>query len=242
MPLVIICILLVLSIILKSKRWKNSLLKLGIGLLLFFSNDFIANEIVLLWEVPATPYTLIQKKYGYGIVLTGVGKSEMEPADRFYFNRGADRVTHTLQLYKLGIIKKIVISGGNGKLKEAKRQEADEMKDVFLMMGVPVENILVENKSRNTYESAIEVKVLFQDKIKPEDCLLITSAYHIRRSRACYAKQGWMIDTFSTDFISHPRKFSPDVVVIPSMGAFGNWHALVKEWMGMLAYKLAGYI
>ena len=207
MPLVIICILFVLSIILKSKRWKNSLLKLGIGLLLFFSNDFIANEFVLLWEVPATPYSLIQKKYDCGIVLTGVGKSEMEPADRFYFSRGADRVTHTLQLYKLGIIKKILISGGSGKLKEVKRQEADEMKDVFLMMGVPVEDLLVENKSRNTYESSIEVKKLFQGKIKPEDCLLITSAYHMRRSRACYAKQGWLMDTFSTDFISHGRSY-----------------------------------
>jgi uncharacterized SAM-binding protein YcdF (DUF218 family) len=243
MPLVIICLLLLLSIFLKkSNKWKNQCFKIGVALLFFFTNDFITNEVVRWWEIPATPFASIQKKYEYGILLTGVAKSEIEPDDRVYLGRGADRITHTLQLYKLGIIKKIVVSGGNGKLKEVKRQEADVLADVLLMMGVPQADILIENKSRNTHESAMEVNKLFRDTIKPEDCILITSAFHIRRARACFAKQGWDMDVFSTDFISHPRKFMPDALFIPKEEALGNWHILVKEWMGMVAYKVAGYI
>jgi len=127
----------------------------GVFLLFLFSNDFIGNEVMLLWEVPPTPFAELKKKYSYGIVLTGVGKSEMEPADRMYFGRGADRVTHTLQLYKLGFIQKVLVSGGNGKLYDVNKQEADEMAEVLILMGVPKEDIVIENTSRNTRESAL---------------------------------------------------------------------------------------
>jgi uncharacterized SAM-binding protein YcdF (DUF218 family) len=242
MPLVIIAILLLLAAFIKSSKWKSRSFKIALGLLLFFSNDFINNEVVRWWEVPATPFASIQKKYEYGILLTGVARGEMEPADRVYLGRGADRVTHTLQLYKLGIIKKILISGGNGKLKEVKRQEADVLSDILLLMGVQQADILIENQSRNTHESAMEVNRLYHDQIKPEDCILITSAYHMRRSKASFAKQGWNLDTFTTDFLSHPRKFTLDALLIPKEEALGNWHILVREWMGIIAYKTVGYI
>ncbi len=53
------------------------------------------------------------KPHDLGIVLTGATIPNRLPNDRIYFARGADRVTHTVQLYKLGLLKKILISGGN---------------------------------------------------------------------------------------------------------------------------------
>ena len=242
MPLVIICILLLLSFLLKSKIWKARLFKIALGLLWFFTNDFIANEVVRAWEIPATPFANIKKKYEYGIVLTGVGKSEMEPADRVYLGRGADRVTHTLQLYKLGIIKKILIAGGNGKLTKVQKQEADVLADVFKLIGAPDSVLVIENNSRNTHETAVEFNKRFKGTIKPEQCILVTSSFHMRRSIACFIHEGWTMDTFSTDFLSHNRKFSFDTLFIPKEEALGNWQIIIREWVGMVAYKLAGYI
>jgi uncharacterized SAM-binding protein YcdF (DUF218 family) len=242
MPIVIICAFFLVAAFLNRKLWRKRLRRAGVILLFLFTNDFICNEIVLLWEVPPTPFAELKKKYTYGIVLTGVGKSEMEPTDRMYFSRGADRVTHTLQLYKLGFIQKILVSGGNGKLYEVAKQEADEMAEVLVLMGVPKEDIVIENTSRNTHESALEVSKMLQKSVKPEECILVTSSFHIRRSKACFEKQGWNVDVFSTDFISHKRKFTPDALIIPSAGAFFNWHILTREWTGMITYKLVGYI
>ncbi|MCX8491698.1 MAG: YdcF family protein [Cyclobacteriaceae bacterium] len=202
----------------------------------------MSNEIILLWEVPPTPFADLKKKYMYGIVLTGVGKSKMEPTDRMYFSRGADRVTHTLQLYKLGFIQKILVSGGNGNLYTVQKQEADEMAEVLVLMGVPKKDIVVENTSRNTHESALEVPKMLRENVKPEECILVTSSFHIRRSKACFKKQGWNVDVFSTDFISHKRKFTPDALIIPSASALINWHILTREWAGIITYKLMGYI
>jgi uncharacterized SAM-binding protein YcdF (DUF218 family) len=241
MPVVIICGLLVSSVLVKKPSIKKKLFYAGLSLLLFCTNDFIANEVALLWEVPITFYSTMNKNYKWAILLAGVTKSEEGSRDRVFFNRGADRVTHTLQLYKLGKVKKILVSGGSGRLSMPDQIEANEIAEALILMGVPPEDIVKEINSRNTHESAIEIKKILEGKATPADCLLVTSAYHMRRSAATLAKIGWRMDCFSVDFISHKRKFTPDVLFIPKTEALGIWQVLMKEWIGMISYKLAGY-
>jgi uncharacterized SAM-binding protein YcdF (DUF218 family) len=241
-PLFVICLLLLLSGVLRNPRWKKRLFWVGLGIMLFFSNETICNEVLRRWEIPATPFAQIKKQYEWGILLTGVTKSETGPTDRVYFNRGADRVTHTLQLYKLGIIKKILISGGSGRLIDIGVREADDMASALVMMGIPMADIKIEDTSRNTRENAVNSIALLKDVTKPQDCLLISSAYHLRRAHACFAKLGWPVDVFSTDFLGHYRKFTLDDLLIPHMDALGNWHVLFKEWVGYSAYFLTGYV
>jgi uncharacterized SAM-binding protein YcdF (DUF218 family) len=242
MPFVIVCCLLIASAVVKKQPLKRKLFYVGLSLLLFCSNDFIINEVILLWEVPITPFSTMNKNYEWAILLTGVTKyDEGLLNDRVFFNRGADRVTHTVQLYKMGKVKKILVSGGSGNILIPNRKEADEVMNALLLMGVPEEDIVKETNSRNTHESSVEVKKILTDKTIPDSCLLITSAYHMRRSAACFAKVGWKIDCFSVDFISHSRKYTPDILFIPRVEAIGNWQVLIKEWVGMISYKLAGY-
>ena len=242
MPLVVICILLILSLIIRNSKWKRKFFISGLVLLLLFTNEFIANELIKEWEIAPTPFKSINKHYKYGILLSGVTRSAMEPSDRVYFQRGADRVTHSLQLYKLGIIEKILVSGGSGQLIDSDHREADQIASALIMMGVNPNDIVTENKSRNTHESSIEVKSMLGKEVTPEDCLLVTSAFHMRRSRACFAKVGWPVDTFSTDFLSHKRKFTLDILIVPKMDGLGMWNTMIKEWVGCAAYWVAGYI
>lgn len=242
MPFTMVCILLMTSGIIKNQRWKKRLFWTGITLLLFFSNDFISNEIMNAWEVKTKAYKDM-KPHQLGIVLTGSTVPLLKPDDRVYFHRGADRVTHTVQLYKLGLIKKILISGGSGMLLNEDEPEANKFKKAMVMMGVPQEDIYIENETRNTYESAVEVKPMLDSlHYRAEECLLITSAFHMRRSLACYRKAGLDIEPFSTDFYAHPRFFYFDALVIPKIDAMVIWHKLIKEWVGLAAYKVAGYI
>lgn len=222
-------------------RWRRTLRVAAWALLYFFCNDFIANEVMTAWEVEETPWTKMDKTYEWGIVLTGVTRLDTEPRDRVHFTRGADRVMHTVQLYQKGIVKNILVSGGSGRLIHNQVREADELYDVFLTLGVDSTHLRVESESRNTAESARAVPLLLPG-VEPKDCLLITSAFHMRRSLACFAKQGWNVDAFSTDKRTHRRMYRLDVLVIPSYEAIGIWQTLLKEWTGMVAYRLAGYI
>jgi uncharacterized SAM-binding protein YcdF (DUF218 family) len=242
MPVTVISFLFIASVLFRNLKWKKRLFWTAFVMLIFFSNEFVANEVMRAWEIEARPFNSM-RKYKLGIVLTGATLPYRVPDDRVYFHRGADRVMHTVQLYKLGVIEKILVSGGTGKLSGKETPEADKFKSVMLLMGVPEGDVIIENDTRNTAESAIEVKkILAGLAYEQEDCLLITSAFHMRRSLASYRKAGLDLEPFSTDFYSHARSYHIDNLVIPQIDALIIWHKLVKEWVGMAAYKVAGYI
>jgi uncharacterized SAM-binding protein YcdF (DUF218 family) len=242
LPLTLIVAFFILFVFVKSQPWKKRFFWTGFVLLIFFSNDFISNEIMRVWEVDTKPFNEVQR-HQVGIVLTGSTLPFIQPDDRVYFGRGADRVTHSIQLYKLGLIKKILISGGSGRLLVQDEPEANKFKKVMLMAGVNEMDIIIENKTRNTYESAVAVKkILDSMHVEAEDCLLITSAFHMRRSMACYRKAGLLMESFSTDFYGVPDKRFFPTILIPSVQGLVIWEKLFKEWTGLVAYKIAGYI
>ena len=242
MPLTAIVLMFVVSLVVRPVTWKRRLRITGLVLLLLFSNEFIANEVMKRWEVASPPFAEM-RQYKLGIVLTGAVIPRLQPADRIYFHKGADRVVHTVQLYKLGLVKKILVSGGSGRLIDIQEREANSFKAAMILMGVPDSAILVEDETRNTHESAREVKNILDGLgYQAEDCLLITSAFHMRRSLACYEKVGLPLDTFTTDFYAHHHEYTFDAYVIPKIDVLIVWHKLVREWVGMVAYKIAGYI
>lgn len=242
MPLIILTGLLLLSRLIKPERWRRRLFWTGMALLLIFSNEFISNELMKSWEVETKPYSTM-KRYKLGIVLTGTVIPQLKPDDRVYLGRGADRIVHTVQLYKLGLIENILVSGGSGRIVDIGEREANKFREVMVLMGVPDSVILLENETRNTHESAREVKkILTGLGYSTDQCLLITSAFHMRRSLACYKKVGLGMDTFSTDFYAHHGRYYPDAFFVPKVDALIAWNKLVKEWVGFIAYWVAGYI
>ncbi|MGC1243374.1 MAG: YdcF family protein [Chryseosolibacter sp.] len=242
MPLTVVMACLILSLIIKHKVWRRRFLIGGLVLFFVFTNDFLANELMKVWEVETKPYSSM-RKYKLGIVLTGTVIPQLIPDDRIYFNRGADRVIHTVQLYKLGLVEKILVSGGSGRLVDIGEREADKFKEAMVLMGVPDSVILLENQTRNTHESAVAVqKIMNSLAYESSDCLLITSAFHMRRSLACYKKVGLPVDTFTTDFYAHRGKYYLDAFLLPKIDALVIWHKLVREWVGFIAYWMAGYV
>lgn len=242
MPLSIIAVCFIMSLLLRSAKWRRWSRIGGLALLFLFTNEFIANEVMKRWEVPTQAFDDM-RPHRLGIVLTGAMIPLLKPDDRVYFTKGADRVVHTVQLYKSGLIKEILISGGSGRLIDIHEREADRFRDVMILMGIPDSVIMVENMTRNTHESAIAVKAILREHgYAADECLLITSAFHMRRSLACYRKAGLAVDSFSTDFYAHHHGYYFDSFVVPKVEALVIWHKLVREWVGMVAYRMAGYV
>lgn len=242
MPLTFVVGCLVMAMFIRHKAWQRRLWAGGLIMLFAFTNEFLANELMKAWELDAKAYRTMHE-YKLGIVLTGTIIPQMKPDDRVYFSRGADRVVHTVQLYKLGLIEKILVSGGSGRLIDIGEREANSFREVMMLMGVPDSVILVENETRNTHESAVAVKeILKEHGYKSEECVLITSAFHMRRSLACYRKAGLPLDSFTTDFYAHDGRYYLDAFFVPKIEALIIWHKLVKEWVGFAAYWLVGYV
>lgn len=242
-PVVIVSLLLLISVLLRNARWKRITRNTGIAGLLFFTNPFLANEVVRAWELPAPSYASM-KPYRAAVLLTGVARSNSTgPSDRVYLNGGADRVTHTVQLYKLGLVQEIIVSGGSGKVLDDGSRESLLLRNLMITMGVPDSVIHTDASSDNTYENAVESRKLIDSLgIAYDQCLLVTSAFHMRRALACFRKAGLDIDYLTCDFRGSKRMFTPDAFIIPKQDAMVTWQKLFKEWAGFVAYKLAGYI
>ena len=243
MPLTIICILLVVGAISLKKKWGKRSLWTGIILLVFFSNQFIANQVMLAWEPDFKDFNEIQT-HEIGIVLTGVTNLSKTAYDRTFFNKGADRITHALQLYRQGKIKKILITGGQGLNPVNPQSEAEVLKRFLLMSGMPEANILIEDQAKNTAENASFTKVFLEEKgiSINQEFILITSAFHMYRAKGCFDKVGLKTVTFPTDYYSHDVKYDIPSLLFPNPSSIENWHKLVKEWIGITIYTVVGYI
>jgi uncharacterized SAM-binding protein YcdF (DUF218 family) len=243
LPLTMILILIICGAVFLRKSWGKRSLWAGIILLLFFTNPFLSNLAILTWEPNFKPFDQVEN-YELGIVLTGVTNLSKTAYDRTFFQKGADRITHALQLYRMGKIKKILISGGQGLNPVNEQSEAELLQRFLIMTGMPDSDILIEDQSKNTAQNAQFTKAfLEQNNISADqEFLLITSAFHMYRAKRCFDKAGLNTQTFPADYYSHDVKYDLPSILYPTAESLIIWNKLIKEWLGIAMYKLAGYI
>ncbi|NVO85180.1 YdcF family protein [Hymenobacter terrestris] len=234
----------IVGLLLAGLLWRRRrLLWAATALLLFFTNSFLANEALLAWERP--PVTLQQLGTGYdaGILLTGITDVHKSPHDRVYLGAGADRLLHTLWLYRAGRIRRIIISGGSGAAFDSvARTEAADLQILLRLAGVPRQAILLETRSRNTHENALFTKELLAQHPAIKRTVLITSAFHMRRAAGCFAKVGLQPTLFPAAYYSVDRRYTPASLLLPSEEPLRLWGVLLHEMAGYVVYKVLGYL
>lgn len=248
MPITWITFFLLIAVFVK--KWRLKSLNIGMFLFLLFTNSFLANEMYLLWEIPPTPIKEV-KSYQIGIVLTGMSNAGKEPKDRVYAAQGVDRLLQAVRLYKEGKIKKIMIVGMSEEIdlitgKEKLPKRTYKYKDMLQDMCVKEKDILIEPNSKNTYQNAQLSAQFLQENSEnlnlnsnQNQILVITSAFHLRRSLGCFKKAGLDIDGFSTDFIATERKNTLTILsLIPTEDAMAKWGRLIHEIVGYVVYDM----
>jgi uncharacterized SAM-binding protein YcdF (DUF218 family) len=239
-PITWIFILLVITVLVKKeKRRKWSIITLLV--FYFFSNEFLFCEVMRIWEEPKKKIESL-KNYDVVIVLGGMVSFDSD-VERMQADRGFDRTLQALLIYKKGKTKKLFISGGSGSLQFPDMKESIILKNYLMQIGFPEEDILIESESKNTYENALYTKKELEKLgLQNSSLLLVTSASHMYRAKKCFEKQGLQVDTYSADVKAGPRKFVFDHLFIPNEEAFVKWYNLLHEILGVIIYKVMGYI
>jgi uncharacterized SAM-binding protein YcdF (DUF218 family) len=126
---------------------------------------------------------------------------------------------------------------------------AESMRQLLAIMGVPENAIILEGRSRNTYENAVETKKLL-DARGIKRIILVTSALHMPRSQAIFARQGFDVIPAPTDFNVTQADWdyywtpAPAIQVFnlfPSAEALDWTMRALKEYIGMGVYRLRGW-
>ena len=129
----------------------------------------------------------------------------------------------------------LVISGGSGNPETPNISEAKAMKEVAVALGVASKAILLDEDSRNTGESAKNLKRLNGNK----RTFLVTSAFHMKRAIAMFKKTGFDPIPVPCDYKSEQKKIT-FFSFIPHAGNLQNSSTAIYEYMSLLWYKLRG--
>lgn len=97
-----------------------------------------------------------------------------------------ERVNTAYDAYKSGRIKKVIFSGGSNGVSNQNNDtvaEAVKMRKLAIKLGIKEEDILIDDKSNNSFENVKNSFYLIKDQNITE-IAIITSEFHLKR---CYA-------------------------------------------------------
>lgn len=229
--------LLAAWLLIKKSNIRKRIVTMAIVLIVIFTNPWLYQTCMVCWQPEAKPQ-VHDRPYQVAILLTGItmGNSRQE---RFFGSSTSDRFIQAAKLYHSGVVKYILVNGGNGALGSTRKPEAFFLKEELIAQGIPASAILLENKSRNTFESARNAKPILDSLQASSNCLLVTSALHMRRSLAVYHKAGIHPQPHTANFEVLENKLRINAF-IPDVSLLNTWQHLLKELAGLVAYRLTG--
>jgi uncharacterized SAM-binding protein YcdF (DUF218 family) len=176
-----------------------------------------------------------------GIVVLG-GTVEADTSigrDQITVNEAGERAIALADLARRYPQARLVFSGGAGSTREDAVSEAEIVSRYADTLGVPRNRLILEQQSRNTHENAVFSARMVQPK-PGERWLLVTSAWHMPRSMGCFRKAGFDVTAYPVDYRTNWPRDAYRLASFASDG-LGELDIGVKEWIGMIAYRLTGY-
>jgi len=158
--------------------------------------------------------------FGGGVGETGSpGKSTIE------------RARYAVELYSLGYAYKIIFSSGY----TYTYNDSWNMRLFAISMGVPEEDIILEQKANSAYENVIFSKEIL-DRYKWDSILLVSSPYNMRRAELVFNKQAKYIKVFYTP-VQNSQFYDKSGKI-----RFEQIRAILHEYFGIGYYWVKKYI
>lgn len=175
------------------------------------------------------------------IVLGGPVDPDLSVAhDTAVVRSSPDRMIATAALALRYPNARIVYSGGSANLISNDAKEADYAAEIFESLGIAKSRLIMERLSRDTAENAQFSKALVKPKAG-ERWLLVTSAFHMPRAIGLFRKVGFAVQPYPVDWRVGGRG---DLLSLTNFAddGLGRTDTAVREWIGLLAYRLTGRI
>jgi uncharacterized SAM-binding protein YcdF (DUF218 family) len=176
------------------------------------------------------------------VVLGGAVYTDVSAArDQLSTGQAGERLLALADLARRYPSARVVYSGGSGNLLVPDaRVEAELVGAAAETLGIASGRVMVEGTSRDTWENAVNTRALVTPA-PGERWLLVTSAWHMPRAIGCFRQVGFPVTAYPVDF----RTRGPaDLLRLHGtlVGGFEQFELAIKEWVGLVAYRLSGRI
>jgi uncharacterized SAM-binding protein YcdF (DUF218 family) len=251
-PLGLVFLLLIISLILwwKYPHWLPIPIITACFILFIGGNCWVSNLLVksLEWQYISTTDNLPNAEV---IVILGGGiKPRIYPRPMVDLAEPSDRVVYGAKLFKMGKSPLIIPTGGRIPWRGGKNlpSEADDMTELLLFLGIPESAIIKEGNSFNTYDNAVNTRRILE-KLNIKRILLVTSAIHMPRSVKIFEKQNLEVIPAPTDYLVTQKDFGEEdtfqntlINLLPDSNYLNNTTLAIKEYIGIVVYKLKGWL
>lgn len=227
-----------------QRRWPWRLLLLVIsfyalvttyGVPYAFSRLLVRGYAPLMAPVPATGRTVI--------VVMGAGELPVRAWDGTVWPKpnasGVARVVEARRVYGLYQDAIIISSGGASSGEATAPTSGASMRDALVLLGVPPSRILVEDRSRNTREEALQIGPMLAS-LQPERVVLVTSDIHMWRSLGAFRAAG--IDAVPAIARDPFFRFGWRFWAIPKNDGLTFSGAVAHEVVGLAYYAVRGWL
>lgn len=214
----------------------------GLGLLVFVLSAWTTLGAVLLnpleQRFPRPP--LPAKVDGILVLGGGLNGDINKVRGGYELNAAGGRFVEAVILARRFPDAKVAVSGGSATLFGSDEGDATTAPRLLTALGVSADRLILEDRSRNTYENAIFSKQLIQPK-PGETWLLVTSAFHMPRAKALFDRAGFATIPWPVDYRTTGKE-GFGLAYDDQLGALSVTTTAVREWIGLLAYWLSGRI
>lgn len=168
----------------------------------------------------------------YDIAIVAGGGVEYSPAwHQIDYNWAGDRLVEAIRLYRLGVVRKLYLSGDEAFNDFDGVNYAPEFLRYMEQMGVSSSDIVLEQEAQTTAENVRYLRKLLPEGESP--ILVITSGWHMRRVMKGFAGSGFNLVPYAVD--------------VPSIRPHQQWQEYLPTWRaslmwGQLFHEMAGLL
>ncbi len=129
----------------------------------------------------------------------------------------------------------IIVSGGSAYA--GRSPEAPVIRRILVDLGVKEGEVILESQSRDTVENALNCgRIIRRRSFRLP--LLVTSAYHMRRSIQAFNKAGVPVTPLPAQFVTGKPLPFLWIDCLPGAGALLQSATALKEYLGLLFYRV----
>jgi uncharacterized SAM-binding protein YcdF (DUF218 family) len=229
-----------LLLVRRRPRLSRSLTLAGLAILYVFSIHPVAGALTRAVERDVQATARADVVYDAVIVLGGMAEAgPTELTGQPQFAQAVERMLVGWEQVASGRARVLIISGGAIDADPRTPREADTVARQLISLGLTPDQVLREDRSRNTRENALFTAELVRAR-GFEKLLLVTSAFHMPRSLGCFRAVGLEPDVLPTDFRS-PGPRSGLRGWLPRAEALEDSSDMLRELAGRLVYRARGW-
>ena len=219
-------------------RWRWPVVTAAL-LLWIFSLGLVSQSLWRWLEAPWKRRSAFEAPPADAIVVLSGGRHPAPGATRLSEWHDPDRFLAGLDLFRAGKAPRLLFTGGASPFSPGQLPEGQHYLQEAALLGVPEAAMASTPPVFNTADEAVAIRRLLPDG--QSRVLLVTSAFHMRRSQRLFERQGLQVLTFPVDFHARGSWAGPlwrdPSQWLPSAGALDDSSRALRELLGRLVYR-----